>query len=55
MAQREKDELEKKMSEKCDEETVFRTPEVDPSEWTEPRPHAGGGAGAESIGPAVRE
>lgn len=55
MAQREKDELEKKMSEKCDEDTVFRTPEVDPSEWTEPRPHAGGGAGAESIGPAVRE
>ncbi|WP_397518116.1 hypothetical protein [Rhodococcus pyridinivorans] len=55
MAQREKDELEKKMSEKCDEETVFRILEVDPSEWTEPRPHTGGGAGAEPMGPAVRE
>src|SRR5690606_3769418 len=32
MAQREKDELEKRMSEKRSEETVFRTPEVDTSE-----------------------
>lgn len=32
MAQREKDELEKRMSEKRSKDTVFRTPEVNPSE-----------------------
>lgn len=32
MAKREKEELEKRMSGKRHEDTVFRTPEVDPSE-----------------------